>query len=86
MIPMYNYAVVPFFCSCTFYFAVVLLFLQLYILLPDPILVDCRTILKHKHTASLTLRPYVRVVVSLLTSSQQFLEHMKIKESGSYFK
>jgi len=46
-----------FFCSFTFYFAVVNLFLQLYISLPDPILIDVRTTLKHKRTASLVTTP-----------------------------
>ena len=33
MIPTYDYAVLPFFGNCTFYFAVVNVFLQLYNLL-----------------------------------------------------
>ena len=57
MIPTYDYAVVPFFCSFTFYIAVVNLFLQLYNLLSDPILIDVRTTLKHKRTASLVTTP-----------------------------
>ena len=68
---LYDYAVVPFFCSCTYYFAVVHLFLQLYNLLPDPILIDFRTTLKHKHMASLVISRYGRAVVII-----------KVKEAG----
>jgi hypothetical protein len=61
MIPMNNYAVVPFFAVVLFIFALVHLFLMLYNLLPDPILVDCRSMLKHKHMASLAVSRYVRL-------------------------
>ncbi len=57
MIPTYECAVVPFFCSCTFIFAVVQF-------TPRPNFNWFRTTLNHKHTSSLVISRYARVVFS----------------------
>jgi len=81
MIPTYNFAVLPFFYSCAFGFAVVIFFavVQIYFcveqnLLSDPIFIYFRTTLKHMASCIILLqrplallfsRHLVRLVVAL---------------------